>query len=130
MMCFFLIMFFYNLICGKSNYKLTQNWFEANKDFFKQNYKKIGISEDLLAKLMKRNEKGLSLLDEEKKDEKKVKKRKINPFKEKIIQETKPKKEKKPKVNILQQDMNVLKFFAFKKNNVKQMIINFEVVMI
>lgn len=123
-------MFFYNLICGKSNYKLTQNWFEANKDFFKQNYKKIGISEDLLAKLMKRNEKGLSLLDEEKKDEKKVKKRKINPFKEKIIQETKPKKEKKPKVNILQQDMNVLKFFAFKKNNVKQMIINFEVVMI
>ncbi len=58
MMCFFLIMFFYNLICGKSNNRLTQNWFDANKEFFKENYKKIGISADVLEKLMKRSEKG------------------------------------------------------------------------
>ncbi len=130
MMCFFLIMFFYNLICGKSNHRLTQNWFDVNKEFFKQNYKKIGISKDLLEKLMKRSEKGLPLLMEnEKKDEKNKKIRKINLYKEKTIQEPKLKKEKKPKINILQQAVNVFKFFAFNKNNVKQMVVNFEVIM-
>jgi hypothetical protein len=123
-------MFFYNLICGKSNHRLTQNWFDVNKEFFKQNYKKIGISEDLLEKLMKRSEKGLPLLMEnEKKDEKNKKIRKINLYKEKTIQEPKLKKEKKPKINILQQAVNVFKFFAFNKNNVKQMVVNFEVIM-
>jgi len=123
-------MFFYNLICGKSNHRLTQNWFDVNKEFFKQNYKKIGISKDLLEKLMKRSEKGLPLLMEnEKKDEKNKKIRKINLYKEKTIQEPKLKKEKKPKINILQQAVNVFKFFAFNKNNVKQMVVNFEVIM-
>jgi arsenate reductase-like glutaredoxin family protein len=123
-------MFFYNLICGKSNHRLTQNWFDVNKEFFKQNYKKIGISEDLLEKLMKRSEKGLPvLMENEKKDEKNKKIRKINLYKEKTIQEPKLKKEKKPKINILQQAVNVFKFFAFNKNNVKQMVVNFEVIM-
>jgi arsenate reductase-like glutaredoxin family protein len=131
MMCFFLIMFFYNLICGKSNNRLTQNWFDANKEFFKENYKKIGISADVLEKLMKRSEKGLPMLNEKvKKDGKNKVIRKIHPYKEKTVQEPKPKKEKKSKINILQQDVNVFKFFAFNKNNVKQMVVNFEVIKI
>lgn len=128
MMCFFLIMFFYNLICGKSNHKLTQNWFEANKEFFQKNYKKIGIREDILMKMMKRQEKGLPPYAEKKnEDQKKLKQRKINPYKKKEVEINKPRKEKKPKINILQQAINIFKFFAFKKNNVKHLIVNFEV---
>ena len=130
-MCFFLIMFVYNMICGKTNYRLTQNWFEANKEFFKKNYKKIGIREDILTKMLKKNKKGLlkySCLEEKTKDKYKKKVRKIHLHKKKEeVKSVNPKKNKKTKVIILQHSINVFKFFAFKNNNVNSMIVNFEV---
>jgi hypothetical protein len=82
-------------------------------------------------KLMKRQEKGLPAFKKEKEkkdDKKKVKKRKVLLFKKKEVEIDKPKKEKKKKINIIQQAINVFKFFAFNKNNVKSLIVNFEVI--
>ena len=101
-MIFFFIMFFYNMICGKTNYRLTQNWFEANKDFIKKNYKRIGMREDLLAKMMKRQNKGIKIYRE--KNDKKIKKvRKIFLHKKKEVKAVNNNKEKKTKLNIFHQ---------------------------
>ena len=122
-MCLFLVMFVYNMACGKSNFKLTSNWYEANKDFFIKNYKKIGIREEVLNKLAKQQKKGIAIPDKKIEIKDKFLKRKILSH----IKEKKKIVEKKPKINILQQAINVFKFFAFNKNNVKSLLINFEV---
>ena len=125
-MIFFFIMFFYNMICGKTNYRLTQNWFEANKDFIKKNYKRIGMREDLLAKMMKRQNKGIKIYRE--KNDKKIKKvRKIFLHKKKEVKAVNNNKEKKTKLNIFHQSTNLFKFFAFNRSNVKCLIVNVEV---
>ena len=122
-MCLFLVMFVYNLVCGKSNLKLTNIWYEANKEFFQNNYQKIGIREEVLNKMAKQQRKGIALPDKkiETKDKFRIRK---------ILSKPKQKKkivEKKQKINILQQSNNIFKFFAFNKSNVKSLIVNFEV---
>jgi len=125
LMCLFMLMFFYNLLCGKSNSRLTNNWYEANKEYFLKNYRKIGISEEFLNKMAKSEKKGLLAIPEKKpKDKNKPKKRKVVLYPKPKVEEKKI--EKKPNINILQQEMNVFKFFAFNKSNVKSLIVNFE----
>lgn len=113
------------MICSKSNYKLSRNWYEANKDFFMENYKKIGIKEEQYIKNMKMLEKGKPL---KKKEEKKQKIRKISLLKKKEdIEKVKPVKEKKEKLTIVQHSVNLFKFYAFKKANVKSVCVSFDV---